>query len=228
MKTRKQTARLAGFLYLLVVIFGIFSLMYVPSKLIDADMAVTIQNIKNSELLFRLGAISGLFSYTAFLFLPFVLYRLFREVDHNHATIMLILAVVSVPISYMTITNMFDVISLIENSDMFEQNELLAQVKFSFDKYWNGVHTAQFFWATWLFPYGYLTYKSGFLPKAIGVILMVGSVGYFGEFLAQLLIANYHNLSVSQWITIPASVGEIGSCLWLLIMGARNPKNGPV
>ena len=76
-KTNKKKARLAGFLYLIVVVTGIVSLAYIPSKLINWKNAeATLINISTNETLFRYGILSGLICYTAFLLLPFALYRL--------------------------------------------------------------------------------------------------------------------------------------------------------
>jgi hypothetical protein len=142
-KSSTQTARLAGLLYLFVVLAGIFSLAYVPSKLIDwADAATTYRNIQASETLFRLGIVAGIICYTAFLLLPF----------------------------------------------------------------------------------GYLVYKSGFLPKILGILLMAGCFGYLMNFLGGFLFPQYGSLGIARFVSLPATLGEIGTCLWLLIIGIKNNK----
>src|SRR5687767_495278 len=98
MDSKKKTARIAGVLYLIVVLTGLFSLMYVPSKIIVWDnAALTVNNIIESETLFRLGIVAGIICYTAFLILPIVLYKLLRPVNKTYAIGMVALAVVSVP-----------------------------------------------------------------------------------------------------------------------------------
>ena len=110
MTTNKKTARIAGLLYLMVVLTGIFSLMYVPSKLIVSDNAsLTFQNIASSEALFRAGIVSGLLCYTFFLFLPLVLYKLLKPVNENYAKVMVLLAVISVPMFFINIQNEFTI-----------------------------------------------------------------------------------------------------------------------
>ncbi|CAC9975669.1 hypothetical protein FLAPXU55_03385 [Flavobacterium panici] len=112
----RNTGRIAGLLYLVVVVTGIFSLGYVPSKLIVwSDAAATFTNIANSEFLFRLGIVSGLICYTFFLFLPLVLYRLLKPVHKTYAIYMVILAIVSVPISFINMQNKFAVLSIINS-----------------------------------------------------------------------------------------------------------------
>ena len=226
MNSNNKTARLAGLLYLIVVLSGIFSLMYVPSKLIVWDDAsATVNNIVASESLYRLGAVSGLICYTFFLLLPLVLYKLLKEVDKTQATLMVILAVISVPISFVSILNKFDVLSLLSGADYLkalEVEQLQAQVMLSLESYNNGILIAQIFWALWLFPFGYLVFKSGFLPKLLGIFLMVGCCGYLIDFFGYSLFPNYGETGISSFVTLPASIGEIGICLWLLIMGVKD------
>lgn len=118
MNSNKKTARIAGLIYLIIVLTGIFNLMYVPSKLIVWDDAsATINNIMASESLFRLGIVTGLISYTCFLILPLVLYKLLKPVNKNHALLMVIFALVSVPISYNIMLNKVEVLSLLNNTE---------------------------------------------------------------------------------------------------------------
>jgi hypothetical protein len=74
-------------------------------------------------------------------------------------------------------------------------------------------------------PFGYLVFKSGFLPKILGVLLMVGCFGYLIDLVAGFLFSNYHETVVASYIRIPGSAGELGICLWLLIMGVERKKN---
>ncbi len=225
MGANKKTAHLAGLLYFLIAITGIFSLMYVPSQLIVWDNpAETIENIKSSEFLFRLEILSELLCYLFFVLLPLVLYQLFKNTNQNVAIVMAVLAIVSVPISMVSVIHKFDVLSLLGEAgylDVYDPNQIQAQVMLSFKSYYRGILVAQIFWGLWLFPFGYLVFKSGFLPKLLGLFLMVGSCGYFIDFVARVLCPNYGELWVSDYITIPASIGELGTCLWLLIMGIK-------
>jgi Domain of unknown function (DUF4386) len=72
-----------------------------------------------------------------------------------------------------------------------------------------------------LFPFGYLVFKSDFLPKILGVLLMLGCFGYLINFTGYTLISGYSKMGISFYISLPASIGEIGTCLWLLITGAK-------
>jgi hypothetical protein len=226
--TIKTTSRIAGLVYLGVVLTGLFSLMYVPSKLIVSnDAALTYQNITVSETLFRLWIVSGLLCYTFFLFLPLILYKLFKPVQEDYAKLMVILGLMSVPIFFLNTQNLFNVLSLINDAKHhygLSTEQIQTQIMLYFDQYNNGMRIVHIFSGLWLFPFGYLVYKSNFLPKFFGVLLMLGCFGYLIDFLGRTLFMNYSKIGISLYISLPASVGEIGICLWLLIVGARINK----
>lgn len=228
MASKKKTSRIAGLLYLVVVITGIISLMYVPSKLVvQDDAAATFRNIAGSGTLFRIGIVSGLICYAAFLFLPVVLYKLLKPVNESYAAMMVLLAVVSVPISFINMQHKLAVLSLVNGSVLnsgFSAIEVQSQVLFYLEQYNNGILIVSIFWGLWLFPFGYLVFKSGFLPKILGLMLMVGCIGYIINFLGEMLIPGYSKSSLPAYISIPSGVGEIGTCLWLLIVGVREKK----
>ncbi len=224
-QTQNKTARIAGLFYLSIVLSGIFSLMYVPSKLIVWDDAsTTFYNIATSETLFRMGILSGLVCYVCFIMLPIVLYKLLKPVHKNYAVLMVVFAIVSVPISYLNIHNKVDILSLIGNAEylkVYTTEQLQAQVMLLLESYHNGILIVEVFWGLWLFPFGYLVFKSGFLPKILGVLLMVGCFSYLIEVFGGLLLPNWE---ISFFVMLPASLGEIGTCLWLLIMGTKKKQ----
>ncbi len=226
--SNKKNARIAGILYLAVVITGMFSLLYVPGKLIvPGDAAATYQNIVTSETLFRLSIVSGLACYTFFLFLPVFLYRLLKPVNKNIARIMVLLAVVSVPVSFINMQDKFAVLTLIKETGHFQNlsaEQLHWQVSFYLDQYNNGIRIVSIFWGLWLFPFGYLVFKSGILPKILGIFLMFGCFSYLVNFLGNMLIPTYHEMGLDSYISLPSALGEIGTCLWLLVMGAKEVK----
>ncbi|ROH97800.1 DUF4386 domain-containing protein [Chryseobacterium daecheongense] len=229
MTTKNKIARLAGFLYLIVVLTGLFSLMYVPSKLIVwENPALTFQNISSSSQLFRLGIASSMLCYIAFLLLPLVLYQLLKDVNKNYAKLMVIFALISVPISFFNLENKLSVLTVVEGAEYvksFDKKFLEALVMQFLDNYDSGILIVQVFWGLWLLPFGYLVYQSGFLPKILGIFLMLGCLGYLINVFGRISIPDFSTYAVSKLITIPASIGEIGTCLWLLIIGVRNKKS---
>lgn len=200
----KRTAHIAGLIYLTVVVSGIFSLLYVPSQLIVCgNPSTTFNNIVANELLFRLGILAGVICYIAFLFLPIILCKLLSPVGKKYAVAMIALAVVSVPISLVNLSQKYSVLTLISKAEylnVIQPDQLQAQVMLHLDYYNNGIDLVSVFWGLWLFPFGYLVFKSRFLPKILGFFL-------------------------SSFVSLPASIGEIGTCLWLLIVGAKIKSN---
>jgi hypothetical protein len=228
MTSNKKTARIGGLLYLGVVLTGIFSLMYVPSKIIVWDNATsTFNTISSNQNLFRLGIVSGLACYTFFLFLPMVLYKLLKPVNDSYAKLMVILAILSVPIYFINVQNEFTILSLVSSSNHlkgFTSEQIKSMVILYLDQYENGMRIVHIFSGLWLFPFGYLVFKSGFLPKFLGILLMLGCFGYLTNFIGNTLVSNYSEMGVGSYLQLPASMGEIGICLWLLIIGIKNPN----
>ncbi|MEP6712247.1 MAG: DUF4386 domain-containing protein, partial [Ferruginibacter sp.] len=207
---------------------GIINLAYVPSKLIVWDSAATtFKNIVAHETLFRLGILSGLICYTAFLLLPIVLYKLLKPINKIYALLMVAFALVSVPISFINMGNKFSVLTLITKAEYLkglEVDKLQEQVLFQLYSYSNGNQIASIFWGLWLLPFGYLVFKSGFLPKILGILLMFGCFGYLIDFTGDFLFPGYGKTIISTFITKPGSIGEIGICLWLLIVGVKENR----
>ncbi len=225
MASRNKTARIAGLLYLILIIGGVISLAYIPSQLIDHESASkTLENITNSEWLFRLGIIAGIITFLIYILLPLALYKLLHKVNKIYASLMVIFTLVSVPIFFVNILNKFSVLTLINKATYLQQmgeTQLETQVMLHIDNYNNGLQISQIFWGLWLFPFGYLVYKSGFLPKLLGILLMTGCFGYLITFFGGFLYPDFNKTIVSDIVGYPAPIGEISICLWLLIMGTN-------
>ena len=226
MRPIKNNARIAGLLYLIVVISGILSLMYVPSELIVWDNALeTYNNIVANESLFKMGILSSLIMYTTFIFLSIELYKLLMNTNKNVAITMIILVLVSVPISYVNLISKLDVLSIINGMDTMKTADLnhqRSQVMALLESHSNGIQIVQIFWGLWLFPFGYLVFKSGFLPKIFGILLMVGCFGYLIDFLGYFLFPiGYGKTVIPSIVSLPHALGEIGICIWLLIVGVK-------
>ncbi|MBD3748070.1 MAG: DUF4386 domain-containing protein [Sphingobacteriales bacterium] len=225
MENSVKQARIAGLLYLVVVITGIFSLMYVPNKIIVWDNAtLTLQNIIKNESLFRLGIVSGLICYSAFLFLVLSLYQLLKSVHESISKLMVILALISVPMYFINAQNLLTILSFINDAiynQLWSTNELASQVFIKLEQYNSGMSVIHIFSGLWLFPFGYLVYKSNFLPKIFGVLLMMGCFGYLINFAGHTLIKDFSYLGIGFYISLPSSLGEIGICLWMLIVGCK-------
>ncbi len=224
MNADKKTARLAGFLYLLVIIFGMFAELYVRVKLIVPDnSAETVQNIKTNMELFRLGFISDLMMQATFFFLPLVLYQLFKKVNKVQALLMVLCVVAGVAIMCLNMLHQYAAILILEKGNFAatfktEQLNELVLLFLNLQKY--GYRIAQIFFGTWLFPLGYLVYKSGFMPKIIGILLIIACFSFLIDFFLFFLLPGY-SAFLSSMVTLPTTIGEFAMCLWLLIKGVR-------
>ena len=228
-RTTQRRARTAGALYLLNVVSGLFGLAWVPSQVGGyGDAALAVQRIAAHEGLFRAGIAAELVCYLTFLLLPLALYRLLAATQHTAAVLMVTLAVASVPLSLAALAHRLDVLSLLGHAAWlkdFTANELQAQVMQQLAAYGNGQLLAQVFWGLWLIPFGWLAIRSGQLPRVLGVLLVLGGLSYVVDFIGQLLVSGYDDTTLAGYVTLPAALGEIGTSLWLVVMGARPPRD---
>ncbi len=223
-----RTARASGLLYLIVIVAGIFSLAYVPSQIIvRGDASATVSNILASEYLFRLGILAGVIAYTAFLLLPIALYKLLSPINRNVAVLMFAFAVIQTPIFLVNLFHKLDILSLMGGASYlqaFTTEQLQAEVMKSLAAYSNGMLVSEVFMGLWLLPFGYLVFRSGFLPRALGVLLIAGCFGYLSDFVGSLMFSRYPDLSIAVYVTLPATLGELGTCFWLLVVGVNESK----
>ena len=228
MEPSKKTARIAGLLYLIVVVTGIVTLGYIPNQLIVwEDKTATFNNILKNENLFRLGIFSSVLCYLAFIFLPLVLRELLKTVNKFMANVMVFSVLVSIPISFFNLYNKYLILDMIHRESylkMYDESQLQSLVMFHLNQYEYGIYIATLFWGLWLFPFGYLVYKSGFIPKIFGILLILGCFGYIVNFSGNTLFANYQEWGISKIIGKIPSVAEIGICFWLLLFGIKNSK----
>lgn len=222
----KEKGRLAGGIYLMLVLTGIFNLIYVPSKLIVwSDASATVANISEFNFLFRAGITVGIISYVIYLLLPLVFFDIFKNVNRRFAVLMVALAVVSVPVSLFNMVDKVNVLTLLSDANYLSTlsaEQIQTKVMLLLKSYSNGIAVVQIFWGLWLFPLGYLIFKSAYLPRILGILLMLGCFGYLTRFFAHFL---FPEVDIPSIVSKPASIGEIGTCVWLLIMGIKEKRN---
>jgi uncharacterized protein DUF4386 len=214
-------ARVAGFLYVITNLFAPFTLVYLPSRLIVlGDAAATASNIMASESLLRLSIVLNLFTVIGQIFLVLALYQLLKVVNKNMASLMVIFSLVAVPIAMLNELNNLSVLLLLSGADylkVFTTEQLQALVGLFLRLHSQGLNIAQIFWGLWLFPMGYLVFKSGFLPRILGVLLMIGCFGYVIQSFAAFLGYDVSIILFTSW-------GELLFLLWLLIKGVNSEE----
>src|SRR5271156_7174370 len=222
--------RFAGLLYVLTSIVGFFAMGYVPGKLVvHGNTAATVNNIAAHEMLFRFSIAGQLISQAAFIFVAFALYKLLAGVDRRHASLMVILIVVSVPIAFVNELNSLAALALVGGADFLsivEKPQRDAFAMLFLNLHGRGLVVAELFWGLWLFPLGLLVYRSRFLPRFLGVWLILAGFAWVLLSLTSILFPQYQN-SLDTY-SQPAVLGEIAFMLWLLIKGAKPQVPAPL
>ena len=227
MSSTKNPGRFAGMLYLLMSIPAVFALIYVPNKLIvSGNATATANSIAASETLFRLGIAAELISQALFIFVALALYDALKGVNRRHATIMVVLILVSIPIAFLNELNAIAALAVARGADFLSvvekpQRDALAMLFVNLHS--RGFDIAGIFWGLWLFPLGLLVYRSRFIPRFFGVWLALGGFAYLCLSLTAILWPQYRNnvFTYGQ----PAFFGELAFMLWLVVKGARPPAD---
>ena len=220
-----KAARVAGLLYLLMGLPAPFALIYLPGKLIvRGEAAATANNILGSQMLFRLGIVAELTSAVLFVLVVMALYRLLSGVNKTHARLMVGFVLASVAITFVNVVNNIAALTLFRGADyaylsVFDKLQRDALGMLFLGLHSQGTFVNEIFWGLWLVPFGLLVMRSGFLPRLLGVLLIVNGLAYVAISLTWLLFPAYG--SVAFRASMPALLGELWIMLWLLIKGAN-------
>jgi hypothetical protein len=212
-------ARVAGILYLALVPLGFFGMIVTSGLVVPADAAATARNILASETQFRLSIVAALLVQVVNIFVVLALYRLLKPVNQDMARLMVIFILLGVPIAMLNELNQLAVLVVLHGESTltgFTPGQLQAFVPLLLNLHQLGISIAGIFWGLWLFPMGYLVIKSGFLPRFIGILLIVGCLGYLVDSFAAFL---FPGLGVN--IAMFTFWGEVILPLWLLIKGVN-------
>lgn len=219
----QRNARIAGIFYLLMAVTGPFVLIYVPGKLfVTGDAAATAANILANQSLFRVYIVVGLLSELFFISTVLALYRLLKEVDRQLATLMVILVLVEAPLAFLGVANQIATLSFVRGSDLLAvfdkaQRDALATLLINIDR--QGIPVSELFWGLWLLPLALLVYRSGFLPRFLGVWLFLNGLAYVTISFTGMLLPEH--MRILNTIAFPLLLGEVAFLLWLLIVGAK-------
>ena len=223
----RYLARIAGLWYLILTACSIFGVMYVNTQIyVPGDAAATAARIMDNESLYRMGIVSGLAGQASFVFVGLAFYRLFKSVDLGQARALLALVIAAVPVAFLDMLNKFAPLILLGDpafQTAFDPSQLqaLAMLFILLEKY--GILIVGLFWGLWLMPLGILTYKSGFLPRLLGILLMINCVAYLADTVLAILAPDLRTMITPVMIVFQI-IGEIPFLLWLLIRGAKNPR----
>ena len=218
-----KAARTAGFVYLAMILVAPFSMLYVPGKLIVRDnAAATAENILTHETLFRSSIFGDLIGHVIFICLAIALYRLLRDVNRTWAWLMVSFVLVSAAVGFLNTLNNVAALILFRGDEfltVFDQVRREALGMLFIRLHSQGQFIDEIFCGLWLFPFGLLVFRSGFLPRFLGIWLMINCFGYLVLSVTALFFPLYYEAAFR--FSQPVLFGELATMLWLLIKGAK-------
>lgn len=221
----KKDTRRAGLLYLAFVVTCIFAGVVRANLIVLGDASKTAELLRKSEWLLRISSVVDLVSAVLFLMAAWALYVVLKPVNKNLALLFLLLNAAGVAVQCNSLLNSFTPMLINGSVDFqkaFQPDQLDALNLLFLGLHKSGFTIAQIFYGTWLLPLGYLVYKSGFLPKWLGILLIADSFGVMIWFFQYFLLPGY------DIITYPGLaigfIAEFSLSLWLLIKGAKEQK----
>lgn len=226
MNETKRQARVAGVLYVLASVAAVFAWIYVHGKIfVRDDVTATANNIRASETLLRFGIASELLGSILFIFVVLALYRLFKSVSEKQAMAMAILLLISTPIALISVVGELAAL-LVANGANFlsaiDQHQLDALSYLYFRLHGQALVIAQVFWGLWLFPFGVLVIRSGFIPRFLGYLLWIAACGHLANSTTSILAPAYRP-AVGQFANL-LQMGELTIIFWLVIWGAKTQR----
>ncbi len=222
-------ARFAGFGLLLMAILAFFANFFViESLIIPGDAATTANNLIANELLFRGGMSSFIIVLILDVLVAWALYILLKPVNKNLALLALFFRLIYTAIFGVAIYNFLSVLQLLSGADyltVFETDQLHAQVMLLINAFKNGWLIGLVFFGFHLFVVGYLIFKSGFMPRIVGILLIMASMGYLIDNFAKILLSNYTDYETIfiLIVALPGVIGELSLALWLVFKGNKIP-----
>jgi hypothetical protein len=230
--TQQKAARVAGFLYLAIILAGIFAEFIVRSSLIlPGDATATANNIMASEGLFRVGIASDFIMILCDVALAMVFYVLFKPVSHALALLAAFFRLAQATVLGINLLNLFLVLRILSGTDhstVFSAEQLHALAMPFLDAHSTGYAIGLVFFAVSLFFLGYLVFKSGYFPRILGILLILASLGYLIDSFARFLLLNYEAYEQIFLLVVfgIAFIAELSFCLWLLFKGANIHEHG--
>lgn len=230
MSSMKSTARRAGLLYWVMGLSAVLSLQYLPRLfIVTGDATATASRIAQGAMTYRLLVLADLVSPIAFLFLAWTLYNLFEDVDRKLATLLVMLVSVSCALGIASTVSLMAPLVLQSGADFLSvftkpQLDALALVFLRLRGY--GLALDEAFWGLWLVPFGVLVIKSGFIPKILGVFLIVGCFAYLALSVTSIVFPAY--VHVVNQIALPFfALAELPIAIWLLVKGVKVQLDAP-
>jgi hypothetical protein len=221
----KAAAHRAGALYFLFMILGIFGEFILPGQMVPGDAAATARNIAAAGLTYRVGILTAFVTHIMFIVLVVLLYKLLKDVDRSQALLMVLFVSIGVALALANLLSKLAPLVLLSGADYlsaFTKPQLDALALGSLRFHSSGTAVVMGFWGLWLLPFGFLVFKSGFLPRILGVLLWVAGLGYLASSVISIVLPEVR--SAVFRVMMPLYLGEVPIIFWLLIKGAGEPR----
>ena len=221
--SQNKAARTAGFLYLMNALFATLGVFATMDLIIPGDAVATANNIIANEFIYLFAFLSNVGMLFTGVFLPLALYIVFKPVDQKNAILFVILMLVTVPIMCFNLVNQFAALLVLSNTDyssLFTTNQLNGLVMLFLDLEEVGYTIAKIFWGLWLLPLGYLAYKSDYMPRILGILLIVSCFTYLIDFSIFFVFPSVYE-AIAMLINIPTMLFELAFAFWLSIKGVK-------
>ncbi|MCW3093799.1 MAG: hypothetical protein JWP81_4868 [Ferruginibacter sp.] len=226
MYSNKKLGRIAGLLYLVVIATGLFAEVFVRQALsVPGDAITTAHNIQSSEMLYRLGLVADLFNFVCGLPVVLIIYILFKPVNKYLTTLAMFFVIIQTAIIAVNLLNQFSALLFIGGEPYlasFQPNQLAALAKHALVLQSLGYGIGLVFFGFYCLIIGYLIFKSTLVPKILGVLYAISGLSYL---LNSFTLFLFPKSSLFTYFAVPAFIGELSFCLWLLIVGAKSDNS---
>ncbi len=220
-------ARIGGVLYLIIIVLGIFGEAFVRDRIfVSGDATATAANLRSMESLWRFGIATELLLLICATALTLIFFVLLRPVSRELALLAVFFNLVSVAVEAVAALGLVTALFPLGNAGYlkaFPPEQLYVMASLAIKSHSYGFGVALIFFGCVCLILGYLIFKSGFLPKAIGVLMQIAGLSYLTDSFALILAPTFAN-RIFPAVLVPAFVGEASLCLWLLIKGVNVPK----
>ena len=225
MVPNKKTVRIAGLLFLSMVVFGLFAEIFFRQKLfVLDDAAATADNVLSNIFLFRAGIVSDILMSLSYLFTALALYMLLVSVNKQLASLMVLFAAAGCVLLLSNILNQFVPLSMLSASALpgaFTDGQIQSLAMLSYNTSYHGYMIGQVFFALWVLPLGVLIYRSKFIPKAFGILFIIEVICGLLSVLVHFLVPDR---SIEDALLLPGTIAEFAFMFWLLIRGLNKSK----
>lgn len=220
-------ARGIGVLYLIVIVVGFFAYGYVPGKIVSADAAVTASNILGHESLWRAGIVAALLVVVCAVPQLLLEYLLLRPVQRNVALLAVLFNAISLAIESLSAVGHVAALAMVSGRDglgAVPLQQVQSWASLAIDLHDADLNISFLFFGCVCLLYGYLIFQSRFLPRFLGVLMVLAGACYSSNSILVFLHLHVVPMSGVPLLLVPAGLSELILCLWLLTLGVDVQK----